>query len=273
MIGLGSRFADYGLTGGFFVFTQFSALWWIFPELAAARFTAVTGFVSARVDALPPAAHPAFSSLLVALAVVSIFFVGLLLDLMGSFLVIWEAQIFKKHLDKNEEWFPQFVQENGTYIQSDYERIKADIIGPRESFRRSFAFFRFWKRDAWQRAYGEQRRVWRLIGALRSFRRLENLLIAHVLAASGASNLDWLGDQLRLCRTSRAISASIVILALEVSWLTLAETSAQPWVGIITQYAAMALSLFVTVRAYSRFCTTLFSLTYAYTSRETHAAA
>ena len=248
MIGLGSRFAEYGLTGGFFVFGQLFVLAWFFPEIAADWFSSIAKLLSARLYELPAAARPAFSNLLAALALVSIFFAGLLLDLIGSVLAAWEVKIFKRTLDVNAGWFSKFIETTGDQSRVDYEHIRKSLR------RRSFAISRLWKREY-------------AIGALDSFRRLETLLMAYVLASLGASSLDWLADQMRLCRTSRAISASLFVLALEVygSIFAVSSISGSPPVGVIGVITAfLFLSGFITYRAYSRFCMTLFSLTYAY---------
>ena len=271
MIGLGARFADYGLTGGFFMFSQVAALAWFFPKSAMAQFTAVSEFVSTRLAALPEPAHPAFSSLMVALAVLSIFFLGLLLELIGSLFIVWEAKTFKAHLDRNEEWFQHFVQEHGAYSKSDYERFMGGVVSMRESVRRTFAILRFWNHDERQVTYRELARSLRIFGTWGSFRRLESWLMAYILAASGASNA-WLSDQLRLCRTSRAIAVTLLVLALEVLLLTDEITDTLPRVVMTIPVAALGLSLFITFRSYSRFCITLFSLTYAHKSLEAPAA-
>ncbi len=286
MIGLGSRFAEYGLTGGFFVFGQVCVFAWFFPEIAGDLFSSIVAVLPARLDhALPKAAHPAFSSLLVALALVSIFFIGLLLDLIGSVIAVWEAGIFKKELDVNTGWFAKFVETTGDQSRVDYERIQSMSVTVAELVRRYVRSYfalvvRFWRLDLWRTWFAELSRTRRQIDALGSdralgsYHRLETLLMAYVLVSSGASSLDWLADQLRLCRTSRAVSASLLVLGSQVSisiWVSLASPppsarSFDPLI-LLPQFVIgvlFFLCIFITHRAYSRFCATLFSLAYAY---------
>lgn len=268
MIKLGSRFAEYGLTGGFFIFAQILLLAWVFPEGIWEQFDSIATPLDAGLKTLPQSVHTAFSGLLVSLTIIGIFFTGFLLDLMGSLLLFGEGRIFKNQITETAEWFPNFLKSFGKQSQVDYEQIQSVILTQREEMIRGFKGLRLWSRDG-RRAYIEGvKRNWRVWGALRSFRRLENHMMAFVLAAASAANSDWLADNLRLVRVSRAISASLIILGLEsFQWAVFEPESRGEFPNLTLLYVFMGLSIFITYRAYKRFCMTLFTLTYAYHTR------
>jgi hypothetical protein len=109
MLNLGSRFAEYGITGGFFIFAQVSVLVWAYPRIAVELTAFLSDNLSAPLAKIPVAAQSPFTSLLVAVSVVSVFFVWLLLDLIGSLFVYEELFIFRTHLERNQQWISKFI--------------------------------------------------------------------------------------------------------------------------------------------------------------------
>jgi hypothetical protein len=87
MLNLGSRFAEYGITGGFFIFAQASLLVWAYPRVTAELIAFLDDNLSAPLAKIPVVAQSPFTSLLVAVSVVSVFFIGLLLDFSEQFLL------------------------------------------------------------------------------------------------------------------------------------------------------------------------------------------
>ncbi len=163
--------------------------------------------------------------------------------------------IFQKNVKKNKEWlskildddFPNYAREVYSYC------LDADVF-PKDV--KSFL--------------SKVRR------GLKPFRPLEYLLTAYVLDSKSGSQADWLGEQMRLCHMSRAISATLSIVALEFVVLNLyylsiklSSSSKEEITMALSVFvfimAALVLSNFFAHQAYSRFCMTLFSLLYAQT--------
>ena len=121
MLGTGARYAEYGITGGFFLFTQILILGFAYPGLVAHSTDTLTGLLAAIYGKVPIAAQPAIQSLLVALALLSVFITGLLLDLVGSVFVIWEAWIFRKQIKKNAAWIENYFTTEMRDYAEDYK--------------------------------------------------------------------------------------------------------------------------------------------------------
>ena len=94
MISLGSKFADYGLTAGFTICLQFTLLFWLAPSLANSIIVVSITTTKSYVELLPSSLNIVASVILGALAIIILFFIGLILALIGSVGVIWEARIF-----------------------------------------------------------------------------------------------------------------------------------------------------------------------------------
>src|SRR5262245_53393486 len=121
MISLGARFADYGLTGGFFLFAQVILLTSLLPTRTAGLAETFAHQLTTLLAAMPEAVRPAITSLLAALAIISIFFIGLLLEALGSHFVIWEADIFWTHLHRNQPWIGSILAKYGAYLEQGWD--------------------------------------------------------------------------------------------------------------------------------------------------------
>ena len=110
MFGTGARFAEYGITGGFFILLQLLILGWAVPGGVSSA-VQLTAALMAGLDGkdLAPL-FPAIQSLSVALALLSVFITGLLLDLIGSFFWMWEARLFRFHLIRNGKWIVRLIE-------------------------------------------------------------------------------------------------------------------------------------------------------------------
>src|SRR3954469_11410010 len=104
MFGTGARFAEYGITGGFFLLLHVVVLGVAFPEIAIQNAQLVGGVFTSMVDKTPALAQPALQSLLIALALLSVFVTGLLLDLLGSVFVLAEARVFRSQIGRRTHW-------------------------------------------------------------------------------------------------------------------------------------------------------------------------
>jgi hypothetical protein len=93
------RFADYGLTGGFFLICQLGLLW----ALGHGK----TIFDMLHKGALPQEiswAGPIITGFAGALGIIAVFVVGLLLDLLASLFRSLEMRVFARHLSRNSNW-------------------------------------------------------------------------------------------------------------------------------------------------------------------------
>ena len=151
--------------------------------------------------------------------------------------------IFQRNVKKNKEWlskiledgFPAYAKDAYSYFL-DHDVFPRDIASLRSKVRRG----------------------------LTPFRPLEYLLTAHVLDSKSGSQADWLGEQMRLCHMSRAVAATLFLVAMESVFLNIyysfirisasknGETTMTPSVFAFIMLA-LILSNFFSYRAYSRF--------------------
>ena len=222
--------------------------------------------MSAIYGKVPTAAQPAIQSLLVALALLSVFITGLLLDLIGSVFVIWEAWIFRKQLKKNAAGSKAYFTAEMRDYAEDYKAFlvlseQISVLGQMKETTRML--LGLWRPSGWREYFHTlwskgilwQRNVQQL------FRRLEFALIAKVLA-SGAKT-DMLSEQISICRMSRAITAALYAISLEVFPIIAPDNGSS---GIDMLLATLAFIVIcgcataISLSAYSRFTLILFAL-------------
>ena len=259
MLGTGARYAEYGITGGFFLFTTALILGLFFPAALIYGADGLGSLFSAIIGKIPPLAQPAIQSLLVALALLSVFIVGLVLEIIGSLLVFREALTFRQHLIA-KEWIAKFIQVELPDYEEDYilflemtdpQKQKEDAIKQKEEFRK--LRFKPWAlySSQWKAIVEGSRRV-RLIQ--QRFRRLEFNLMAKVLT-SGAKT-EMLTDQISICRMSRGIATALFAASMSFALGNVALSF-----RLLDYMKPEELAL--TRGAYSRLAYILFSLVYA----------
>jgi hypothetical protein len=281
MFGTGARFAEYGITGGFFILSQLLLLGWADPGAvgSALQFTGALLANLNQQDLAP--LFPAIQSLAVALALLSVFITGLLLDLIGTISVVWEARVFRDHLIRNRNWIERLIETELPDRKRDYVCFLTllDRISPRSAWSHTFKLSPFWSAS-------ERRRRSRITLGLRQrmlqkFRRLEAALVAEVVVAGVKTDL--LGEQMSVSRMSRAITLAIFLSALEfclaphipVLWHSLwylfgisgrgnfLDISSFGLGADLAAVVATVFAIIVVRAAYSRFCLMLFSQVYA----------
>jgi|SRR6516225_5865319 hypothetical protein len=238
MLGTGARYAEYGITGGFFLCTQALIFGLAFPDVLVSGAHSFGVLLTASVGNIPEEARPAIQSLLVALTLLSVFIIGLVLEIIGSVFMLSEANIFRKRLAMKNQWVAKFV--------------KAELPDYADDYRLFLELADRWKPKNWFRGIKWQRDVHQL------FRRLESVLIAKVLT-SGAKT-EMLAEQISICRMSRAIGTALYVVTFE--FLLLPGTFGKFFYSIIGLLTLVFATL-ITLGAYSRFANMLLSLVYA----------
>jgi hypothetical protein len=280
MLGTGARYAEYGITGGFFLFTTALILGLVFPATLIYGADSLGGLLSVTVGKFPPIVQPAVQSLLVALGLLSVFIIGLVLEIFGS-LWVPEAFIFREHLVGNK-WIANFVQAEMPDYEHDYILIlnltdKETRISDLE--REQGMRFNLWSRKYWVwwwETVKDSSQKNKLVQ--HAFRRLEFAFVANVLTSGAKTEI--LTEQISICRMSRSIATALAIGACEmllgiygVIYLDLSSQFSRalyhflPIVFIILLIAGATLlfkcALAITRGAYSRFAYILVSLVYA----------
>jgi hypothetical protein len=89
------RFADYALTGGFFLICHLGMLWALgyWPRI-------FSGLKALELPSDTPLLAPIITGFAGALAVIAVFVVGLILDLLASLFRGMEMKMFARHLDQ-----------------------------------------------------------------------------------------------------------------------------------------------------------------------------
>ena len=189
---IGSRFTEYGLTGGFF---------WICQIL----FLAYTGQAKTLLSSLStvepppedlanryhccqrPRYHRGVCGRAVARSI-------------GRVLPAIEMQVFHQHLARNRDWLGRLIADHKAYCETDYEEFERKFGGsPVAKDRRArFGISLLWNRERRQRYVAgrkegrEARKAWK--GA-RPYERLWSFFTSYVLVESGSSQLSLMVDQ------------------------------------------------------------------------------
>jgi hypothetical protein len=264
---IGSRFTEYGLTGGFF---------WICQIL----FFTYTGQAKTLLSYLSNVQPPKDwiwqigSTAISALAIIAVFVAGLLLDLLAVYFRPTEMHVFHQHLVRNRDWLGRLIAEHKGYCEADYEEFERKFRGsPVAKDRRArFGISLLWNRERRQQYVAgrkrdrEARKVWK--GA-RPYERLWSFFASYVLVESGSSQLSLMVDQYYLWRTGRAVSMSLVVVFFEIQLVDRFFTPLpmkHPWLhailGSLVLLTLGTISIMITKQIYSRLCFTLFALVY-----------
>jgi hypothetical protein len=273
MFGTGSRFAEYGITGGFFILSQLLVLGWAIPGGVGAAFQLSTALLADLNHRDLAPLFPAIQSLSVALALLSVFIIGLLLDLTGGIFVLWEARLFRVHLIRNRNWIVRLIEADLPDRKRDYVRFLTllDSISPRRLGSYFYSPFRFLRASERRR---RSRNSFRLVRRMQqAFRQLEASLIAKVVVAGVKTDL--LGEQTSISRMSRAITFAIFLSGFEVYLVTFLPLTWRGdfadlfsfrlvfWFAGLLPVFAVLFAVIIGRAAYSRFCLILFSQVYA----------
>jgi hypothetical protein len=226
MISLGARYVDYGLTGGFFLFVALAVFGWHHPEA-----------VSAILDKLPELQKklPVSETVLASFFVVCVFATGLLLDLVGSLAFVWELGIFRKYLNRNKEWIGQIVAKYEEFLGEDINLISTT---------------NFW----------DLRIRRQPVMLVAPFNRIESILISHLVLTADPTRLELVMDQMRTYRIARAVSSGLFVLSVAFYFIPLIEGRDTAWSVLAIYIVGFSLSIFMVRRAYSKLCSSLFSL-------------
>lgn len=196
---------------------------------------------------LSPSLQGSIGALLAALAIVVIFFSGILLDLLSPmFFISFEMLFFQKWLiSKNRPWLDRLIADNRDFIGEDYHCF---INTKAFNWRRPLAWF-------------ERRRC---------YNKLWTFLLSHIMVFSNAAGLDELMDRVHLWRTSRAISTSMVVLGCLMNFTPLVHAPFEHDATLNIALTAVgvplvlfAVSALITLGTYSRMCVVLCALAYA----------
>jgi len=260
---IGSRFTEYGLTGGFFWICQLL----VFTYSGQAK-VLLSNLSSVKLE--PSWILQIGSPAITALAIIAVFVAGLLLDLSAVYFRRWEMSVFHRHLIRNRDWLDQLIADHKGYCEADYKEFERqfDKSSRSKDTEAGFGVSLLWNRKRRQQYIAAVKRGW---GPWRAhpYERLWSFFASYVLVESGSSQLSLMVDQYYLWRTGRAISTSLVILILEVWYLTVGfPWFSQPpmphvsWLVAFVPWAVAALAITITLGTYSRLCFTLFSLVY-----------
>jgi hypothetical protein len=253
------RYADYGLTGGFFLICHLALLWALgyWPTINT----------DAIKDLFPkdaPFVAPIITGFAGALAVIAVFVVGLILDLSASIFRGEEMKIFARHLDHNSEWLTAFIEAHKAYCRPDYEtfrRVIRELPTPRAGLMRIFTS-KFWKPEEWRRIVEVAKVNWGL-GIAPEYERLLSFFTSYVMGQSGPAQLTLMADQYSLWRTARAIAIALWLLAIEAIFVSnILGLLASAVIIILISWTILGFTVLIIRGPYSRLCFTLFSLLY-----------
>ena len=267
MISLGEKFSDYGFTGGLFLCGQAALVALLSPDAFDSSSRRLFKVVGVSFEHLSEGLKPIGISVAIALLILVIFALGLTLDLLGSLLLPWEANIFKKYLGRNEAWIRSLLASHRLFLVDDLDFFIEKLgppLGMIQEWKKFLRVSPLWKikvlanmaKDLIMRDI-TQFRLWQ------PYARLQSILFFHLVINVEASRLQTLHDQHRVYRVSRAVGTGLHLLGLEGA-LLLSQKFPFPSVSQMTILALggvawVSIAIFFTTRPYSRFCLSLFT--------------
>ena len=258
---ISDRFTDYGLIGGFFWALQVALLLSVgLGNVKSLIGSTNWGDFSKVAAQIPSGVISAVAAVLGAVALIAIFTTGLLLDLVGSWLYrAAEMTLFQKHAKQNAIWMEKLVNLHQDYIQNDWKVILSAPTFARDGLLIGFKGLLFWSKRFRNEYVDAVRKLWTLRSA---YTRVQAFLLAYVLLSSRAEKLELVSTQISLWNTSRAIATSMYLVGVEAlvyRW----PTKSVPFTLVYVVFLGMAgIATLITKAAFSRVCSTLFSLAY-----------
>ena len=148
---IGSRFTEYGLTGGFFWICQL-----LFLVYSGQAKTLLSNLSSVKLDPTSWISQIGPTAIS-ALAIIAVFVTGLLLDLFAVYFRPMEMRVFRQHLVRNRDWLGRLITDHKDYCEADYEEFECrfretsrakDALAGFDVF---FFLFSFWNQERRQR--------------------------------------------------------------------------------------------------------------------------
>lgn len=227
------RFAEFGMTGAFFLLSQLGMIVLLDSERAfLGAIEAWASVLNVYQASLPTMLQVTTTSLFTVVGVISIFVTGLILDLAGSYFVFLEMVLFSRHLNRNQVWLNELAAQCQQNVQEDYRRLRDDfgtgfLVGPRMVRAR--------------------------VQMNQPYKNIQAFLFSYIHCFSSMSEM--LVDSIHLWRTSRAISTTLLIISVEVAF-----SPGKSHQVLLVFAGLFSLSALITLRSYSRLCFSLFSL-------------
>ncbi len=257
---LSSRLGDYGITGTFFVVAQMTGFVLTDPGGSEQRARDVLKHLDAITSVAPSLSTP-LASLLTVLALILVFFVGLVIDLLGFYAPSLEVVSFRRRLALHDHWLSPLLATHADFLGADVKRLIDEyhpapslVAGLKEALRTPPFSKRYWR--IWARN-------WRAYLVIGGYQRLFSFMVTLALRNAGPSNAEAIRDALGLWRTSRAIATGLVFVAIEVLVLgaVYQRFGSNGRIAAI-YFACWALASALCVRSFRQVCETVFSALY-----------
>lgn len=237
---ISSRFTNYALTGAFFFISHLLFLV-VFNEHVTAEAWEAWVASYEKYARFPEAFKNVADTLLTTVGLISIFFVGLVLELMGSYFFISERKVFIHHLKRNHDWLEHVFNDAPKVLKANYDYLRNEPTAL-----------------VWSPSH-----LIKIICKHGAFNHLHAYLFSYIHVNSGESVSDLLYDHRNLWRVARAIANTLILLAIEMLILEIHVTIFELEVkAFIILLLVFALAAYITIQSYNRMCCSLFALTY-----------
>ena len=243
-----AQLSEYGVTGGVLLLNLF-----IFATLlnlhADITFPETVKVWQHWTEALAPLSapfvgnkllEPLLSIIIATLSVILVFCTGLLLELAAPwFFTPLEMLAFKRRLARKDSlWADELMRAHHPLIEDDYRRFVNDPL------------------FAW-------RLPQRLLQQRARYTRLHSFICSYLSFNAHGASQEQLQEQIRLWRTSRAVSTSMIFLGVALNYMHVGGDLAEHALIVLgIPVVLFAFSALTTYTIYSRLCMTLCSLLY-----------
>ena len=256
---IASRIGDQGIIGTFFLLLTVSGFLVVEPEYFEQNLVGGASVLNSIFSAAPSLATP-IASLVAVLGLISVFFIGLVIDFLGFYAPALEVVTFKKKIDQHRTWLLPLLNEN-QHLLSHEIKVAIEDYHPTTSVRMGikqlFTTIPF-SRRYWQIAAQN----WKFVKIVADSKRLLDFLICKGLESASNANSQLLLERYRLWRTSRALSTSLIIAAMEILFLGFANDGVNIFKILIIYTICWFLAMGLTLRSFNQVCETTLALVY-----------
>jgi hypothetical protein len=243
---ISDRFTDYGLIGGLFWFLQILTPLLMLGDVRGETIRTILGPLNAISTPLV--------SILGAIGLIIVFTTGLLLDILGSAMFrLLEVRVFVNYTRQHINWLKRLLDLNTAYVQDDLSLL---LTVP----------------TPWLKPIGlRKEQIFK-----KAYLRLSSFLLSYVQLAPGVDKVETLVAQISFLNTARTIATTFLISAFTSFTLFANQMRGQHTLLTSIRFVQFQLiqifsflaAFMVTTGAYARFCSTLFSMVYVISERD-----
>ncbi len=267
---LSGKITEYGFLGAFFLVFQLVFMFILWPSNSWRLYSHLTNAIDSTIQS-SGSIKSVFNATISATGFVSIFFVGLFIDLITIVSQFSSSRSFKIHADKNKAWLSIFLKKHESYIGIESKQF-LDKYEYKSSYRKLLSVSKTlpFSSKYWSKYWKLTKENWKEWEYVKNYNKMYTFLIVYCVTNNSNATPNILVDELRIQRTIKGVSTVLWIISMEISVIIILEmyflnSDFNPFRFFITlssSYFFLGLSSLFIRKMDDRICETIFSTTY-----------